>query len=130
MDDVQQLRLIDNDNDDTTPRSGESSSTVSSPPVSSPTPVSLSDFGEVLTVEEAASLLRIGRANAYEAARRWRATGREGLPVIQMGRRLLVPRAALERLLRQVESTGLGIARSEEAAIPRVTQGPVADGAQ
>lgn len=130
MDDVQQLRLIDNDNDDTTPRSGESSSTVSSPPESSPTTVSLSDFGEVLTVEETASLLRIGRANAYEAARRWRATGREGLPVIQMGRRLLVPRAALERLLRQVESTGLGVASSEAAVSPGVTQGPVSDGAQ
>ena len=66
-------------------------------------PVLLSDFGDVLTIEEAASVLRIGRASAYEAARRWRRTRSEGLPVIEIGRRLLVPRAALERLLDQAD---------------------------
>ncbi len=60
----------------------------------------LAEHGEILTVEEAASVLRISRASAYEAARRWRATQRvPGLPVIQMGRRLLVPRTALEEML-------------------------------
>ena len=59
----------------------------------------LADCGDVLTVEEAAGVLRISRASAYEAARIWRATHRNGLPVIQMGRRLLVPKAALEELL-------------------------------
>ena len=55
---------------------------------------------EVLTVEEAAAILRIGRGAAYALARRWRATaGREGLPCIELGRSLRVPRAALERLL-------------------------------
>lgn len=48
---------------------------------------------ETLTVEEAAKLLRIGRNSAYEAARRGE------LPVVRIGRRLLVPRVALERLL-------------------------------
>jgi len=49
----------------------------------------------VLTVEEAAQLMRISRGSAYEAAR----CGQ--LPTIRIGRRLLVPRAALERLLEQ-----------------------------
>jgi hypothetical protein len=54
----------------------------------------------VLSVEEAASLLRIGRSAAYEQARIFRATGgREGLPVIAIGRSLRVPRAALLELL-------------------------------
>ncbi len=55
---------------------------------------------EVLTVEEAAALLRIGRSCAYALARRWRATGgREGLPVVELGRYLRVPRSGLRRLL-------------------------------
>jgi hypothetical protein len=54
----------------------------------------------VLTVEEAARILRIGRGTAYAQARRWRETkGREGLPVIVLGRSLRVPRVALQRLL-------------------------------
>lgn len=56
--------------------------------------------GSVLTVEEAADVLRIGRGTAYALARRFRETGgREGLPVIVLGRSLRVPRAGLERLL-------------------------------
>ncbi len=47
----------------------------------------------VLTVEEAAGMLRISRGLAYEMVR----TGR--LPSIRLGRRLLVPRPALERML-------------------------------
>lgn len=55
---------------------------------------------EVLTVEEAAALLRIGRSCAYALARQWRATGgRTGLPVVELGRYLRVPRAGLRRLL-------------------------------
>ena len=45
------------------------------------------------TVEEAAKLLRIGRNQAYEAARS------RQLPTIKIGKRILVPRVALERLL-------------------------------
>ncbi len=47
----------------------------------------------VVTVNEAALMLRISRGAAYEAARR-----RE-IPSIRIGRRLLVPLAALERML-------------------------------
>ena len=58
------------------------------------------DLPEVLTVEEAAAILRIGRGAAYALARRWRASGgREGLPVIELGRTLRVPRRELDRLL-------------------------------
>lgn len=56
-----------------------------------------------LTVEEAAAVLRIGRTSAYELARQWLATsGRDGLPVIRLGRTLRVPQDAIERLARQL----------------------------
>jgi len=46
-----------------------------------------------LTVQETATLLGIGRNSAYEAIK----TGTP--PSVQIGRRILVPRAALERML-------------------------------
>jgi hypothetical protein len=55
---------------------------------------------EVLTVEEAAAILRISRNAAYALAREWRATGgQNGLPCIELGRCLRVPRAALRQML-------------------------------
>jgi hypothetical protein len=55
---------------------------------------------EVLTIDEAATILRISRNAAYAAAREWRATGgKTGLPCIEIGRTLRVPRADLDRLL-------------------------------
>ena len=55
---------------------------------------------EVLTIDEAASILRISRNAAYAAAREWRATGgRTGIPCIEIGRTLRVPRADLDRML-------------------------------
>ena len=55
---------------------------------------------DLLTVEEAAVLLRIGRNKAYSLARQWRATnGRCGLPVVEFGHTLRVPRHALEQML-------------------------------
>jgi excisionase family DNA binding protein len=54
---------------------------------------------ETVRVDEAAQILGISRSTAYEAVRRGE------LPVIRIGRRLVVPRAALERMLGQaVES--------------------------
>jgi excisionase family DNA binding protein len=44
-------------------------------------------------IEEAARLLGIGRNHAYEAAKRGE------IPAIKIGRRVLVPRAALDRML-------------------------------
>ena len=57
----------------------------------------LSDKPErrTFTVQEAAHVLGIGRTSAYDAVRRG------DIPVIRVGRRLLVPRAALEKLLLQ-----------------------------
>lgn len=64
-----------------------------------PTP-SLEELPEVLTVEEAAKVLRIGRGPAYDLARRFLDSGgREGLPVVRLRRSLRVPRAGLLRLL-------------------------------
>jgi excisionase family DNA binding protein len=48
---------------------------------------------DTYTVEEAARKLGIGRNSCYEAAR----TGQ--LPSIRIGKRILVPRVALERML-------------------------------
>ena len=47
----------------------------------------------VLTVPEAAHILRVNRNTAYEAIRRGQ------LPAVRLGRRLVVPRAALEPLV-------------------------------
>jgi hypothetical protein len=58
------------------------------------------DLPVLLTVEEAASVLRISRGLAYEQARRWLVSeGRAGLPVIKIGRVLRVPRVRLEKLV-------------------------------
>lgn len=55
---------------------------------------------EVLTIDEAAAILRISRNAAYTLSRRWRATGgRVGLPCIQVGRSVRVPRSAIRELL-------------------------------
>ena len=46
---------------------------------------------------EAANILGVGRSAAYEGARKG------DIPTIRIGRRLLVPRQALERLLQSAE---------------------------
>lgn len=48
---------------------------------------------KVCTVEEAAKMLRISRSSAYEGVR----TGQ--IPSLKIGKRILVPLAALERML-------------------------------
>jgi len=66
---------------------------------------------DLLTVEEAAAVLRISRTKAYALTQEWRASGgRSGLPVIDLGDTLRVPRRALERML-GVELTGPLITR-------------------
>lgn len=55
---------------------------------------------ELLTVEEAARLIRVGRTKAYAMANEWRATdGRSGLPVVDLGNALRVPLHELEAVL-------------------------------
>jgi hypothetical protein len=80
--------------------------------------VSAGGLPDLLTVEEAAVLCRIGRNKAYALARQWRATnGRCGLPVVEFGHTLRVPRHALEQML--------GV---EFTAWPAGSAGPALDG--
>ena len=52
-----------------------------------------------LTVEETAEILGLSRAFAYEAV------SRGEIPSIRIGRRILVPKVALERLLNSAEKS-------------------------
>ena len=49
----------------------------------------------VFTVEEVAQLLRVSRAFAYELL------NRGDLPCLRLGRRILIPRRALERFVEE-----------------------------
>jgi excisionase family DNA binding protein len=51
------------------------------------------DDRDVFTIEEAGHILGLSRPSAYAAARNG------DIPTIRIGRRLIVPRCALERLL-------------------------------
>jgi excisionase family DNA binding protein len=53
-----------------------------------------------MTLSEVASLLRISRGSAYEAARR------KEIPTIRIGRRLLVPIDVLNKMLSGQSATG------------------------
>lgn len=66
------------------------------------------DLPELLTVEEAAALLRISRTTAYAEVTRFQATeGRAGIPVLRIGHRSLrVPKAALLKLMAGPEVSG------------------------
>ena len=54
----------------------------------------MTDQHHVITVEEASEILRISRNGAYEAVKRGE------IPSIRIGRRVLIPRVALEKMLR------------------------------
>ncbi len=55
---------------------------------------------DLLTVEEAARVLRIGRTKAYAMTVEWRRThGKIGLPVVDFGNALRVPRCQLEAIV-------------------------------
>ena len=55
---------------------------------------------DLLTVEEAARVLRIGRTSAYELVRRFLTTGgAQGIPALRIGHQMRVPRHGLEELL-------------------------------
>jgi hypothetical protein len=60
----------------------------------------VSEVPDLLTVEEAARYLRIGRTKAYAMAKQWRDTGGQtGLPVIDLENALRVPRDELEQVI-------------------------------
>ena len=55
----------------------------------------------LLTIEEAADVLRVSRSQGYVLARRYLDTkGGDGLPVLRLGARMRVPRWALIELAR------------------------------
>lgn len=71
-----------------------------------PSALSLDGLPLMLTVAEAAVVLRVSRTTAYKLADDWRTSGgREGLPVVQLGRRLVVRRVDLAALV-GLPSTG------------------------
>jgi hypothetical protein len=62
--------------------------------------LSWDDLPEVLTIEEAARILRISRGAAYALGHQYLDTdGRAGMPCRRLGRSLRVPTAALRRYL-------------------------------
>ena len=65
--------------------------------------MTLDECPELLTVTEAASVLRVSRTTAYAEAKRFLLTG-EGLPVIRVGHSLRAPRERLRRLIEGEEA--------------------------
>jgi excisionase family DNA binding protein len=53
---------------------------------------------DVITLEEVAARLGIGRNQAYEAVQKGK------IPALRFGRRWLIPRAAFDRMLVEVEA--------------------------
>lgn len=63
----------------------------------------LDDLPPFMTVEQAATVLQLGRSKTYELTVEWESSsGASGLPFVRFGSQKRVPRAALVRL---VEST-------------------------
>lgn len=64
------------------------------------TPTSLDGLPLMLTITEAAVVLRISRTSAYKLAEEWRRTGgASGLPTVRLGSRLLVRRVDLAAIV-------------------------------
>jgi hypothetical protein len=61
---------------------------------------SLNQLPLMLTVPEAATVLRVSRSSAYKLAQEWEATGgQRGLPVVRFGSRLFVRRVDLAAIV-------------------------------
>ncbi|MFN2503813.1 MAG: helix-turn-helix domain-containing protein [Acidimicrobiales bacterium] len=83
---------------------------------------------DLLTVEEAARVLRIGRTKAYAMAVEWRTThGKSGLPVVDFGNALRVPRCQLEAMV-GAPITSLGDLPISTAIAPEIEEPPPASG--
>jgi excisionase family DNA binding protein len=76
------------------------------PPAGDPS-WSWDDLPEVLTVEEAAKVLRIGRGAAYALANEYLdSDGRDGMPAKRLGRNIRVTKTGLRRYLELDEASG------------------------
>jgi len=65
-----------------------------------PPPTSLDGLPLMLTITEAAVVLRVSRTSAYKLADEWRRTGgASGLPTVRLGSRLLVRRVDLASIV-------------------------------
>ncbi len=70
-------------------------------------PSSLEGLPLMLSIDEAAAVLRISRTSAYKLAEQFRATnGQSGLPHVRLGGRLLVGRVDLAAIVGQPPSLG------------------------
>jgi excisionase family DNA binding protein len=86
--------------------------------MSAATTLRADDSSTVLTVEEAADVLRIGRSLAYQLANEYlRSRGMVGMPAYRLGNCIRVPRWALIELA----TTGR-VVRLAEAAVPKVSE--------
>lgn len=56
----------------------------------------------VLTIEEAGKLLNVSRPTAYNLAKNG------SIPVLKLGRKLMVPKAALEKMLVEIKPVNVG----------------------
>ncbi len=84
----------------------------------------LEDLPLVLTIEEAAEILRISRWAAYEQARIWRESGgRDGLAVLTLGRCLRVSRATIEKMLRPAAPVARPIADTDSPHLKAIRNG-------
>ena len=84
----------------------------------------MSAVPDLLTVEEAARVLRIGRTKAYAMAVEWRTThGKAGLPVVDFGNALRVPRCQLEAIVGG-PITSLGDLPTSSAIAPEIEAPP------
>lgn len=69
-------------------------------------PTTLTGLPLMLTVGEAAAVLRISRTSAYKLAEEWRTTrGASGLPTVRLGGRIMVRRVDLADIV-GLERTG------------------------
>ena len=82
-------------------RSARRSATAAAPTaVVEPNEPSITQMPLLLTMTEAAAVLRIGRTTVYKLAENWRATdGASGIPTVRIGAKLFVRRADLERIV-------------------------------
>ena len=83
-------------------------------------PKARSEEGSLLTIAEAARLLRISRSHGYELAKRYlRTDGAEGILAIQVGSCVRVPAWALREMVRTGRIVQLAAVPTHAPKVPR-----------